>query len=210
MADALDAGANGIEHGSFADEIPDAQFVRMAQAGVTYDPTLSVLNARAQSREGKLQLLSPLACAAGWAEESDPSPLKRAVEKREVAKLQVSRSRFEQAKRNLVRAYHAGVTLVAGSDAGNYLLIHGPTVQLELELWAQAGIPAAVALKAATYNAAKALRAEDRIGSIAAGRDADLLLVAGDPLSDISALEHISLVVFKGERVRRSNLFDQK
>jgi imidazolonepropionase-like amidohydrolase len=99
---------------------------------------------------------------------------------------------------------------VAGSDAGNPLVIHGPTVQQELALWVQAGIPAAVALQAATYNAAKALGAADRIGAIAAGLDANLLLVNGDPLSDIAATEGIALVIFKGERIRRNSLFDQK
>jgi imidazolonepropionase-like amidohydrolase len=74
----------------------------------------------------------------------------------------------------------------------------------------QAGIPAAAALQAATYNAARLLRADDRIGSIAAGHEANLLLVDGDPLTDIAATERISLVVYKGERIRRGSLFDQK
>jgi imidazolonepropionase-like amidohydrolase len=88
-------------------------------------------------------------------------------------------------------------------------VIHGPTVQRELELWVQAGIPPAVALQAATYNAARLLRADKQIGSIQQGNDADLLVVDGNPLEDITATERISLVVFKGERVERSELFDQ-
>ena len=104
----------------------------------------------------------------------------------------------------------AGVTLVTGSDAGNPLVIHGPTVQQELALWVQAGIPPSVALTAATHNAARLLRVDNRIGSIEVGHEANLLLVDGDPLSDISATERISLVVYKGERVRRPGLFDQK
>ena len=114
------------------------------------------------------------------------------------------------AEHNLLRAWRAGVMLVTGRDAGNPLVIHGPTVQQELALWVQAGIPAAVALQAATYNAARLLRADNRIGSIEAGHEANLLLVDGDPLSDISATERISLVVYKGERIRRTALFDQK
>jgi imidazolonepropionase-like amidohydrolase len=73
----------------------------------------------------------------------------------------------------------------------------------------QAGIPPAAALQAATYNAARLLRAEKRIGSIQSGNDADLLVVDGNPLDDITATERISLVVFKGERVDRNELFDQ-
>jgi imidazolonepropionase-like amidohydrolase len=120
------------------------------------------------------------------------------------------RSGVELAEKNLLRAWRAGVTLVTGSDAGNPLVIHGPTVQQELALWVQAGVPATVALQAATHNAARLLRAENRIGSIETGHEANLLLVDGDPVSDISATERISLVVYKGERIRRANLFDQK
>src|SRR5207237_3612678 len=53
VADALDAGVAGIEHGSYADEIPDALFARMVKGGVTYDPTLSVIHTFAQNAEGK-------------------------------------------------------------------------------------------------------------------------------------------------------------
>ncbi len=83
---------------------------------------------------------------------------------------------------NLKRAYEHKVLLVTGSDAGNYLVVHGPTVQRELELWVQAGIPPAVALQAATFNAARLLRADAHIGSIRPGHDADLLIVDGNPL----------------------------
>jgi imidazolonepropionase-like amidohydrolase len=109
---------------------------------------------------------------------------------------------------NLVRAWKAGVPLVTGTDAGNLLVFHGPTVHRELQLWVEAGIPPAVALQAATYNAARLLHADKRIGLVAPGYDANLLLVDGDPIRDISSTERISAVVLKGERVRRADLFD--
>jgi imidazolonepropionase-like amidohydrolase len=80
----------------------------------------------------------------------------------------------------------------------------------ELQLWVQAGIPAEVALQAATGNAAKLLHADHQIGTIREGLDADLLLVDGNPLQDIAATERISLVVFKGERLHRPDLFEKK
>jgi len=112
------------------------------------------------------------------------------------------------AQDNLRRAWKAGVPLVTGSDAGNMLVFHGPTVHRELQLWVEAGIPAPVALQAATYNAARLLRADSRIGLIQPNHDANLLLVDGDPTRDISATERISLVVLQGERIRRVDLFD--
>jgi imidazolonepropionase-like amidohydrolase len=90
------------------------------------------------------------------------------------------------------------------------LVIHGPTVQHEMELWVKAGIPASAALQAATYNAAKVLRADNRIGSIQRGRDATLVVLDGDPLQDISNTERISSVMFRGEQVDRSELFGQQ
>jgi imidazolonepropionase-like amidohydrolase len=117
---------------------------------------------------------------------------------------------LDHARQNLLAAYKAGVTLVTGTDAGNMLVIHGPTVQHEMELWVKAGIPAAVALQAATYNAAKLLRADDRIGSIQKGRDATLVILDGDPLQDILNTERISGVMFRGEHVDRSELFGQE
>jgi imidazolonepropionase-like amidohydrolase len=88
------------------------------------------------------------------------------------------------------------------------LVFHGPTVHREMQLWVEAGIPPAVALQAATWNAAKLLRADQRIGLITAGRAANLIVVDGDPTKDIAATERISLVVVRGERVRRADLFD--
>ena len=104
---------------------------------------------------------------------------------------------IELGNRNLVKAWQAGVLLVTGSDAGNFLVLHGPTVQHEIELWVAAGIPAEVALGAATAHAAKLLRADDRIGTIEKGRRRSLLVVDGNPLQDVRALSSISNVFLK-------------
>ena len=113
-------------------------------------------------------------------------------------------------KENLMSAWKAGVLLVTGSDAGNPLTLHGPTIQREVELWVEAGIPPAVTLQAATYNAARLLGAADRIGLIREGHDANLLLVDGNPLKEIKQIESIQTVIFKGERLSRSELFEQE
>ncbi len=116
----------------------------------------------------------------------------------------------ETAGSNLLRAWKAGVTLVTGSGAGRLLVLHGPTIQRELELWVEAGIPNDAALQAATWNAAKLLHAEQKFGAIRKGLEATLVVVEGNPLSDIHAMSSISSVIFKGERVSRSSLFDEE
>jgi len=83
-------------------------------------------------------------------------------------------------------------------------------VQREIELWVAAGIPPEVALQAATFNAARLLRADNRIGTIEKGKEASLLVVDGNPLQDVHALSAILVVMMKGERVVRSELFEQK
>jgi imidazolonepropionase-like amidohydrolase/ABC-type multidrug transport system permease subunit len=212
IEDALKAGVNGIEHGSFRQRIPDEDFRLMAMQGVTYDPTLSVGEAFPQFSAGKLDLLNRSLV-------QQVVPAKMLASTKKMIESPESRARRKAigeypvdmaiAKDNLLRAWKAGVTLVTGSDAGNMLVFHGPTVQRELELWVEAGIPIPVALQAATINGARALRAEKRFGSLEKGKDATMLVVDGNPLSDIKALEAISSVFFKGERVNRGELFTQ-
>jgi hypothetical protein len=117
---------------------------------------------------------------------------------------------LDAAKAKLTAASKAGSQLTMGSGSGSPLLVHGPGLHRELELWVEAGISPAWALQAATYNAARELKVEDRIGRIREGLDATLLLIDGNPLEQIASTEHITLVFFKGERINRAELFDQK
>jgi enamidase len=215
IEDSLKAGVNGIEHGSFRERIPDADFALMAKNGVTYDPTLSVAEAFQDYTAGNLDLLN-----RSLVQQAVPKELLAGTKKMIGSPDAVaSRKRMGEypidmavARDNLLRAWKAGVTLITGTDAGNMLVFHGPTVQHEMELWVEAGIPAAVALRAATLNSAKALGsgAGARLGSIEKGKDATMLVVEDDPLKDIKATEKISFVMFKGERVDRADLFDQE
>jgi imidazolonepropionase-like amidohydrolase/ABC-type multidrug transport system permease subunit len=212
IEDALKAGASGIEHGSFRQRIPDEDFLEMARRSITYDPTLSVAEAFPQFAAGKLDLLN-----RSLVQQVVPGKLLSSTKKRIESPEAVATRKaigeypidMEIAKDNLRRAWKAGVTLIAGSDAGNMLVFHGPTVQRELQLWVEAGIPVPVAIRAATLNSATALRAASRFGSIEKGKEATLLIVDGNPLQDVRALEAISFVIFKGERVNRGELFNQ-
>jgi imidazolonepropionase-like amidohydrolase/ABC-type multidrug transport system permease subunit len=199
VEDALRAGVNGIEHGSFQERIPDADFAIMAKNGVTYDPTLSVAEAGPDD--------------IGRSLVQQVVPAKLLARTRALFSSHPAHSAYpidvDVARDNLRRAWKAGVTLITGSDAGNMLVFHGPTVQREIELWVEAGIPLPVAIQAATLNGAKSLRAADRFGSIEKGKEATLLVVDGNPLSDVKALEAISFVMFKGDRINRGTLFDQ-
>lgn len=212
VAEAVQAQASSIEHGSFRDAISDSTFDQMAHQGAFYDPTLSVGEAFTDFAAGKGDLLKRSLVQ----QVSTPDLLKGTEEALTSKDMAETRGIFGAfagnlsiATDNLKRAYAHGVMLVTGSDAGNYMVLHGPTVQHEMALWVKAGIPPAVALQAATYNAARLMKADSHIGSIRVGNDADLLIVDGNPLEDITVTERISLVVLKGERIDRSVLFDQ-
>jgi imidazolonepropionase-like amidohydrolase len=98
------------------------------------------------------------------------------------------------------RAYRAGVPIAFGTDAGVYP--HGQNAH-EFELMVQAGMPPAFALQAATTHAAKLLRVEKDVGTVEAGKLADIVAVPGDPLADIGVMTRLSFVMKGGKVYRR-------
>lgn len=204
VADAISAGANGIEHGSAPEVIPDNLFAQMRQRGIAYDPTLAVIEALQSLNAGSSEPIDrPLVQQVGPADLIQSTKRLIAAQRGKYPGLN-----SDIARRNLLAAYRAGVMLVTGTDSGNPLVVHGPTIHRELQLWVDAGIPAAVALQAATTGAARLLRIDGRTGRVAKGYEASLLLVDGNPLQEIKQTESIRRVIFKGERIDRPGLFE--
>ena len=87
----------------------------------------------------------------------------------------------------LKKLHDAGVPIVAGTDAPA-----GLAMQRELEIYAEAGLSPAEVLYTATLGPARVMKRERTSGSIAVGKDADLILVDGDPLADIRALRKVT------------------
>jgi imidazolonepropionase-like amidohydrolase len=99
------------------------------------------------------------------------------------------------AKKNMARAFQSGVKVALGTDAGVYP--HGLNGG---EFWSmvQLGLTPVQALQAGTVNAADLMGWSDRIGSIAPGKFADIVAVRGNPLDDVSLLQHIGFVMKDG------------
>ncbi len=114
-------------------------------------------------------------------------------------------ARFRRSYAKMAQMVHLlwskGVTLVAGTDT-----LPGFGLIRELETYAEAGIPNADVLQIATLGAARVMKRDQQSGSIAAGKDADLLVVDGDPLADISDLRKPVLVIKAGKSMKPGDL----
>jgi len=111
---------------------------------------------------------------------------------------QARRDRLERMMRFVGLFHHAGGRVLAGTDAPAFLVAPGFDLHRELELLVEAGLSPADALTAATGAAAASLGQGDRLGGTRAGMRADLVLVEGDPLSDIAATRDIRMVIQGG------------
>jgi imidazolonepropionase-like amidohydrolase len=98
------------------------------------------------------------------------------------------------------RAYKAGVKIAFGTDAGVYP--HGDNAH-EFELMVQAGMPPMFTIQAATTHAAELLRHEKDLGSLTAGKLADVVAVPGNPVEDISLMRRVSFVMKDGVVYKR-------
>jgi hypothetical protein len=90
------------------------------------------------------------------------------------------------------RLHAAGVPIVAGTDGWGLELVR------EIEIYQQAGMSAAEALQTATISPARLVGAAGRTGSIAVGKEADMILVAGDVANDLGALRRVVTVISDG------------
>jgi imidazolonepropionase-like amidohydrolase len=96
---------------------------------------------------------------------------------------------------SLRRAHGAGVKIAFGTDSG--VSAHGDNAR-EFALMVQAGLSPLEAIRSATNNAAAHVGLSDELGTIAPGRAADLIAVAGDPLTDVMELQKVILVMKGG------------
>jgi hypothetical protein len=100
------------------------------------------------------------------------------------------------------RMYDAGIPILAGTDGTAGIMLHR-----ELELDVQAGIPAAKALQIATFSAARLLKQDRELGSIAEGKRADFLLVDGNPGEHISDIRRCRVVMKNGTLYDSGDLY---
>jgi imidazolonepropionase-like amidohydrolase len=200
---ALETGVDGLAHvWRRGGQSPDVAR-RLAERKIFVIPTLAVADGfSSESRESLLAdprlqnvLTDPIKEHLRRSFRSD-TPLPR-------SQRQASVDAQLAAVRNL---HEAGVTLLAGSDPSiANPTSHGISLHRELELLGKAGLSPPEILAAATANVAAAFRLDDR-GRILPGRRADMLLVRGDPTTDILAVRDIARIWKSGVEVDRTSV----
>lgn len=201
VLDSIDAGASILMHVPWDGELTDVQVQRIVASGIPLVTTRRLYAVMAAGLAGTLQFdalereVMPTGAAdafgappAGY-QPPGFSPEYIAAFPRYDATL----------GKNIAKLHAAGAKLLAGTDSGLPGIFHGAALHRELQSLVALGIPSAAVLRMATSVPAKVLDPKADFGRIAPGMRADLLLVAGDPIADISATEHI-VGVWQGGR----------
>ena len=103
--------------------------------------------------------------------------------------------------RKIAQLSESGVVLLIGTDSGIPMNFHSQTTWRELDAWVNNfGIPAMTAIRAATYWPSVAMRVSDQVGTITAGKYADIIAVRGDVLRHIDLLQDVDIVIKHGRR----------
>ncbi|MCL6740811.1 amidohydrolase family protein [Sphingomonas sp. RB56-2] len=163
----------------------------LAERKITVDPTLVVVEGTLTSEAGKVSpaysaYVGTLPPAVERGFKSGPIPLPEGTTRDE------ARASVKHMLEYVAVMRKAGVPIVAGTDG------QGTELVRELELYVAGGMTPAEALATATIDAARNVKADKRTGSIAVGKEADLLLVDGDPEANIGDLRHVDKVVLDG------------
>ena len=120
--------------------------------------------------------------------------------------LEDRRKEFAKFQELTGKLYRAGVPLLVGTDAPEPQVTPGFSLHQELEMLVESGLPPAAALRAATMNNATALRQDQKLGSITAGKLADIVLLSANPLEDIRNTRRIELVIRGGKLCKPADL----
>jgi len=224
-------GVDEIQHMNFIflnfmfDRVQDtrgpARFTEVAAHGAEIDPSSSPAKAFIQLLQEHKTVLDPTLTIFEdmfTARPGTASPSYAAVADRMPAQIrrgffyggldvpagmdQRYRDSFAQMLKMAKTLYDAGIPLVAGTDS-----MAGFTLHRELELYVQAGITAPKVLQLATLGAARVMKRDQELGSIAPNKLADVILVDGDPTTNISDIRKVKLVVKDGVLYKTADLY---
>ena len=211
VGQAIDAGLSSIEHLDYAFKAGAPNEAEIAAAfaaeGVFVTPTLNGsriiawLDQDDHSDDPYLALIGPrLRATYAWRVERAAGA--------DVAAIEARHAHFDRVASVLPMLQRAGVTIMAGTDAGFLNSFNYPGIGLhdELALFVDRGLTPAQALASATRAGPAWFGTLDRFGSVAPGMAADLALLSRNPLEDIGATREIDTVLLRGEVFDRTAL----
>jgi imidazolonepropionase-like amidohydrolase len=208
---AVELGVDSLEYlDRGAGLYPEALLARLHGSGIAIAPPIGYYTRYATWRR------EPAA--------ADPSPLRALLPKPVFEKLAeslerarrepppewaVGEARLAGMQAKFRQLWAAGLEMIVGTDCGSTAQLHHDAVWWELETWRSLGVPALAALQAATVRAASVL-GEPRIGRVAPGMRADLVLYRGDPRQGRLAADRVRMVVKGGVVFERSGRREER
>lgn len=209
--EAVRAGADVLVHG-VSDRPVDRGFLELARdAGTVYTPTLTVVSGYLRMFHSAAtgeppEIDDPNGCVdpetrakvLSTAEYGEEARARGLTAERLDAQAGPAAAERATADANLRAVHEAGIPVAMGTDAGNPLTLHGPSVYAELEAMEAAGMEPAAVLVAATRIGARAMGLEDERGTVETGKVADLLVLSEDPAASAAAFRSVLWVIRAG------------
>jgi imidazolonepropionase-like amidohydrolase len=167
--------------------------------GTVIDPTMAVLELLLRPMNQPIESFEPGVTRV-------PAELKVQINKKGEAAEQAEGLRMVlDVLLKIIGALHrAGVPIVAGTDVG----VPGHTLHRELELYVKAGMTPLEAIQAATITPARVMKLDNEVGTIAAGRRADLIVLDANPVENISNIRKVRFVVTQGRLFDSAKLWE--
>ena len=207
---AVEEGADILVHSVIDKPVDDAFVKLLKERNIILCPTLVVFERYGRTFSHQLNLTpeeqkwgNPEVIASldvtKIPQDKLPQRIKDALADPKAALDKINKT-YEVALPNLKRLEDAGVTIAAGTDAGNIGTIHGPALFREFQLMKEAGLTPMQILQCATVNAAKLFGGETgaHVGKIENGYSADLVILKSNPLEDIRHASDIDTVIKNG------------
>lgn len=204
---ALRAGADVLVH-SVEDLPVDQEFIDLAKKNGTFViPTLTVLDGYVRMYRGVVDRKAPgiddpnnCVDATTRAKVAETASVDASlVAPDRMAAREQRAARFTQVTRaNLKTLLAAGVPIATGTDAGNPLTLHGPSIYGEMEAMQSSGMTPMQVIVASTATASRAARIDGETGTVEKGKSADLILLGADPTASISNVRKVRYVMRGG------------